>query len=136
MTLINEVPKVRINYCFRETNKCANALARKRSSSSKDLMLFYSPFVDLCVLLFYDNSSLYYERLKPLNMFLSSSMLFDFYPKKKYKYLGVWDLLDYLIFNFSLFILCFRHKTWLFLENKRHNYVNFVLKKYMYTFYL
>lgn len=58
MTLINEVPKVRINYCFRETNKCANALARKRSSSSKDLMLFYSLFVDLCVLLFYDNSSL------------------------------------------------------------------------------
>ena len=72
-----------------------------------------------------------------LMMFLSSSMLFDFYPKKKKKLFrrAYGDSLDYLVFNFSLFILCFGHKIWLFLENKRHN-VNFVHKKYMCTFYL
>lgn len=72
-----------------------------------------------------------------LMMFLSSSMLFDFYPKKKKQiYLGVHtDLLDYLVFNFSLFILCFGHKIWLFLENKRHN-VNFVHKKYVYILFI
>ena len=72
-----------------------------------------------------------------LMMFLSSSMLFDFYQKKKKKFIWacIRDLLDYLVFNFSLFILCFGHKIWLFLENKRHN-VNFVHKKYVYILFI
>jgi len=60
---------VRIKYCFREANKCADALIRKGLNSNKDFILFDSPPINLCILLllFYDNSRLFYERLWPLH---------------------------------------------------------------------
>lgn len=51
-TLINEIPQVKMELCFPEAKKCANALAR---DSSQDFMFFDSLPVDLCMLLFYDN---------------------------------------------------------------------------------
>lgn len=62
-TLINEIPQVKMELCFHEAKKCANALAR---DSSQDFMFFDSMPVDLCMLLFYDNYGLYYEKLRPL----------------------------------------------------------------------
>ena len=59
-TLINEIPQVRMELYFHEANKCANALAR---DSSHYFMLFDSLPMDLCMLLFYDNYGLYYEKL-------------------------------------------------------------------------
>ena len=53
-------------------NKCVNALARKRSNSSQDFMLFGCPPINLCMLLFHDNFGLYYERLRSLHAVLDS----------------------------------------------------------------
>jgi len=64
-TLINQ-----ILVCV--ANKCVNALARKRSNSSQDIMFFDCPHVNLCMLLFHDNFGLYYERLRPLHAVLDS----------------------------------------------------------------
>ncbi|KAL0006839.1 hypothetical protein SO802_008341, partial [Lithocarpus litseifolius] len=65
-TLANQIPQVRMKYCIREANKCANALARTGLDSNQDFMLLDSTLVGLCIQLFCDNSGLYYERLRPL----------------------------------------------------------------------
>lgn len=98
-------------------------------------MLFESSFVDLCMLLFHDNYGLYYERFRPLNDVSVQFYVIRLLPKKKIIWVCIRDLLDYLVFNFSLFILCFGHKIWLFLESKRHN-VNFVHRKYVYILFI
>lgn len=126
-----------INYCFCEAT---NVQMRWLGRDSIQVKTLYFLIVHLWnyVCFYFMITMVYIMRgLGLLMMFLSSSMLFDFYPKKKKQiYLGVHtDLLDYLVFNFSLFILCFGHKIWLFLENKRHN-VNFVHKKYVYILFI
>lgn len=63
--LVNQIP-----VCV--ANKCVNALARKRSNSSQDFMLFDCPPMNLCMLLFHDNFGLYYERLWSLYAVLDS----------------------------------------------------------------
>ena len=126
-----------INYCFCEAT---NVQMRWLGRDSVQVKTLYFLIVHLWnyVCFYFMITMVYIMRgLVLLMMFLSCSMLFDFYQKKKKKFIWacIRDLLDYLVFNFSLFILCFGHKIWLFLENKRHN-VNFVHKKYMCTFYL
>ena len=60
MTLINQIPQVRMNHCFRKANKGTDVLARKRSGSSQDLLFFDSPHIDFYMLLFYDNVGMHY----------------------------------------------------------------------------
>ena len=62
-TFINQIPQVRMSHCFREVNKCVDVMARKGFGSSQDLLLFDSP-MNLCMLLFYDNTGLYHDRLR------------------------------------------------------------------------
>ena len=69
------------NIAFVKANKCANALIRKGLNSSQDYRLFDGPLMDLCILLFYDNYGLFYERLQPLH-----SPYSVFTPKKIYIY--------------------------------------------------
>ena len=52
MTLIIQILQVRMKHCYREANKCMDALARMRSSSSQDFMVFDSLLVDLYMLYF------------------------------------------------------------------------------------
>ena len=51
-TLIDQILQVRTKHCYCEANKCMDALARMRSSSSQDFMLFDSLLVDLYMLYF------------------------------------------------------------------------------------
>ena len=51
-TLIDQILQVRTKHCYCEANKCMDALARMRSSSSQDFMLFDSFLVDLYMLYF------------------------------------------------------------------------------------
>ena len=60
-TLINQISQLKISYYFCEANKCTDAMARRGGGFDQDFMLFDSPSVDLCMLLYYDNSGLYYE---------------------------------------------------------------------------
>ena len=69
------------NIAFVKANKCANALIRKGLNSSQDYRLFDGPLMDLCILLFYDNYGLFYERLQPLH-----SPYSVFTPKKIHIY--------------------------------------------------
>ena len=66
-TLLNQISQPKMSNYFREANKCIDAMARRGSGFDQDFMLFDSPSVDLCMLLYYDNSGLYYERIYPLN---------------------------------------------------------------------
>jgi len=65
-TLISQISQVKISHCFCETNKCGNALAIRALSLDHDIVSFDSPLVCICMLLFYDNLSMYYERRIPL----------------------------------------------------------------------
>ena len=70
MTILKIIPRavttqVRMKNCFREANMCVDALARMRSYSSQNFMFFDSTPVDLCMLLLYNTSGLYYERQWP-----------------------------------------------------------------------
>ena len=56
---------MRMKYYFREANKCVDALARMRPYSSQNFMFFNSTPVDLRILLLYNTSGQYYERLLP-----------------------------------------------------------------------
>ena len=81
------------NIAFVKANKCANALIRKGLNSSQDYRLFDGPLMDLCILLFYDNYGLFYERLQPLH-----SPYSVFTPKKIYIY--IYTHFIPLIFNY------------------------------------
>jgi len=48
-----------MSYYFREVNKCVDALTEKAPALDQDIVFFDGPFVNLCMLLFYDNRRLY-----------------------------------------------------------------------------
>ena len=73
-TLINQISQLKMSHYFREANKCIDAMARRGGGSDQDFMFFDSPSVDLCMLLYYDNSGLYYERI----YFLNSNVIVSF----------------------------------------------------------
>ena len=62
---INQVPQVRMMHCFREANKCEDALACKGPSLQQDFVVFESLPVDISMLLYYDQIGMYYERIRP-----------------------------------------------------------------------
>ena len=64
-TLIKQVPQVRMMHCFREANRCVDALARKGPIIQQDFFAFDSPPVDIIMLLYYDQIGMYYERICP-----------------------------------------------------------------------
>ena len=67
-TLINQISQVKISHYFCETNKCGNALAIRALALYHDIVSFDSPLVCICMLLFYDSLSMYYERRIPLTL--------------------------------------------------------------------
>ena len=40
---LKEIPQVRIQHCYREANKCANALARRGALLAQDFSIFMEP---------------------------------------------------------------------------------------------
>lgn len=62
-----------MSHCFREANKCVDALAKKGLTLDQDIMYFDGPLMNLYLLLFYDTMGLYYERRSPLNSVIVDS---------------------------------------------------------------
>jgi len=56
------IPTVRIQHCYREGNKCANALARRGAFLSKDFSIFLDPPFDVAFLLSLDAAGTMYDR--------------------------------------------------------------------------
>ena len=67
-TFISQISQVKISHYFYETNKCGNALAIRALALDHDIVSFVSPLVCICMLLFYDSLSMYYERRIPLTL--------------------------------------------------------------------
>ena len=56
------IPRVKIQHCYREANKCADALARRGVLLPCNFLVFDSPLVDVALLLSLDDAGLLYER--------------------------------------------------------------------------
>ena len=61
-TELENIPRVQINHCYCEVNKCANALARKGAMLSKDFVIFLDPPADVSLLLSLDSAGVAYDR--------------------------------------------------------------------------
>ena len=60
-SLMSQLPKVQTNYCYREANQCAGRLTKYGAKLEQDFIIYDS----LLLLLFYDFSGMYFERLMP-----------------------------------------------------------------------
>ena len=59
---------VRVQHCFREANKCANALARRGALLGQVFVIFLEPLADVALLLDLDSAGVQFDR------FVSSSI--------------------------------------------------------------
>ena len=59
---------VRVQHCFREANKCANALARRGALLGQDFVIFLEPVADVALLLDLDSAGVQFDH------FVSSSI--------------------------------------------------------------
>ena len=48
---LKKIPFVRINHCFREANKCADALVRRGALLPQDFIIYIHPLPDVVMLL-------------------------------------------------------------------------------------
>ena len=58
---LKKIPRVRIQHCFREVNKCADALARRGVLLPQDFFIFSIPPTDVSLLLSLDIAGIMYE---------------------------------------------------------------------------
>ena len=56
------IPRTRVQHCYREANKCVDALARRGTLLSQDFVIFHSPLADVSLLLRLDAVGTVYER--------------------------------------------------------------------------
>ena len=66
--LNKDIPMVRVQHCFREANKCANALARRGALLGQDFVIFLEPVADVALLLDLDSAGVQFDH------FVSSSI--------------------------------------------------------------
>ena len=59
---LKRIPRVKIQHCFREANKCADALARRGAVSPNDFVVFQFPPADVALLASLDAAGTLYER--------------------------------------------------------------------------
>ena len=64
--LINNFQQIQVNHVFRQSNRCADALARIGADQVLDFRSFESPPVDVFDLVEQDKSGLYFNRLCPV----------------------------------------------------------------------
>ena len=53
---LENIPRVQINNCYHEANKCADALARRGAMLSQDFVIFLDPPTDVSLLLSLDSA--------------------------------------------------------------------------------
>lgn len=59
---LQRIPQVKIQHCYREANKCANALARRGALLPQDFVIFLEPPSDVSLLLSVDAVGTLYDR--------------------------------------------------------------------------
>ena len=64
-TLFSQIPRTCFRHCYREMNRCADALARKGGCQAAGFLIFESPPVDISSLVDFDLSGWYLSRLCP-----------------------------------------------------------------------
>ena len=67
--LIQQIPQIRFKHIFQEANRCADALARMGGLQEDEFIVFESPPVDISILLDFDLSGVYLNRLCPVALF-------------------------------------------------------------------
>ena len=60
---MQRIPRVRVQHCYRQANKCADALARRGVVSPQDFLLYQLPPVDVAMLASLDAVGTLYERI-------------------------------------------------------------------------
>ncbi|KAK9984436.1 hypothetical protein SO802_033961 [Lithocarpus litseifolius] len=60
---LKEIPMVRIQHCYREANKCTDALAHRGALMDQDFTIFLNPPSDVVFLLSLDSAGTLYDRL-------------------------------------------------------------------------
>lgn len=58
-----KILRFKISHCFREANKCTDALAKRGALLSQDFVIFSSPLADVFLLLRLDAAGTLYERV-------------------------------------------------------------------------
>ncbi|XP_065617460.1 uncharacterized protein LOC136062392 [Quercus suber] len=67
--MVKQVPRIQFKHCFREANRCADALARMGGFLDVDFTVFESPPVDISSFLDFDCNGLFLSRLCPATLF-------------------------------------------------------------------
>ena len=62
---LKAIPCIRIQHCYREANKCADALARRGALLSQDFSILIDPPPDVAFLLSLDSARALYDRFVP-----------------------------------------------------------------------
>ena len=63
------IPQVKIQHCYREANKCADALAQRGALLNVDYFMFLSPPTEVLLLVNLDNSGVTFDRSVNANVF-------------------------------------------------------------------
>ena len=59
---LQKISRARIQHCYREVNKCADALARRGALLSQDFVIFYLPPAEVSLLINLDAVGTMYKR--------------------------------------------------------------------------
>ncbi|KAK9984142.1 hypothetical protein SO802_033667 [Lithocarpus litseifolius] len=65
-TKLGNIPKVQINHCYREANKCAATLARRGALLSQDFFIFLDLPAEVSLLLSLDSARVAYDHFVPV----------------------------------------------------------------------
>ena len=65
-TELGNIPRVQIKHCYREANKCADALARRGALLSQDFVIFLDPSAEVSLLLSLDSARVAYDHVVPV----------------------------------------------------------------------
>lgn len=58
---LKKIPLAKIQHCYKEENKCADALARRRALLSQDFVVFLEPPIDVSLLISLDSTGTLYN---------------------------------------------------------------------------
>ena len=58
---LQKIPRTRVQHCYREANKCANALARRGALLPQDFVIFHFPPAEVSLLINLDATGTMYE---------------------------------------------------------------------------
>ena len=60
---LRDIPVVKIQHCYRQANKCADALARRGALLPQDFVVFLEPPADVALLLSLDAAGVAFDRI-------------------------------------------------------------------------